>query len=210
MILKIDALHPEPERIAQAIQTLKQGGVVAYPTETFYALGADFSNDRAIARIFEIKGRSFQSPIALIAGNKEDLIKLTDHTPDVAERLMQAFWPGPLTLVFKAASRVSPLLTAGTGKIGVRISSHPVAQALASALGAPITATSANRSGQKECTTAEEVRQAIGGLPGLILDGNPTPGGKGSTFVDVTQNPPHLLREGVVSFDRLSLMFQVT
>ena len=205
MVIKIDAHRPQPELIERTAAILKKGGVIAYPTETFYALGVDSSNDQAIARIFEVKGRSFQSPIALIAGNEIQLSQITDQVPDSARRLMSAFWPGPLTLVFRAMGTTSSLLTAGTGKIGVRISSHAVAQALAFGLGVPITATSANRSGQRECITAEDVANEIGSHLDIILDGGPTPGGQGSTFLDVTQDPPRVLREGAISRKDLSL-----
>lgn len=199
-MIKIDARQPEPALIGQAAAILKKGGVIAYPTETFYALGADASNAQAIARIFEIKGRSFKSPIALIAGSENDLAQITDQIPDGARILMSVHWPGPLTLVFAAiTSPTASLLSAGTGKIGVRISSHPIAQALAHGLGVPITATSANRSGQKECITAGEVAAEIGPFLDMIIDGGPTPGGKGSTFLDVTQDPPYMLREGAIS-----------
>ncbi|MCX5827509.1 MAG: L-threonylcarbamoyladenylate synthase [Deltaproteobacteria bacterium] len=155
-------------------------------------------NEKAVDRIFEIKGRSFNHPIALIISKEDDLDLLTDNIPEEAKTLMAAFWPGPLTLIFKASPSVSPRLTAGTGKIGVRISSHPIAEALTVGLGRPITATSANLSGGRECATAEEVRGQMANMQLTVIDGGPTPGGKGSTFLDVTTDPPALLREGAI------------
>lgn len=198
-LIYIDPHDIAPSSIEKVVSILKAGGVVAFPTETFYGLAADATNEKAVDRIFEIKGRSFNNPIALIISKENDLDLLTDNIPEEAKKLMAAFWPGPLTLVFKASPSVSPRLTAGTGKIGVRISSHPIAQALAAGLGSPITATSANLSGTRECTTAEEVKGQITSDLVTIIDGGVTPGGKGSTFFDVTSDPPSILREGMIA-----------
>ena len=198
IIITIDPLDIAPSSIEKAVIILKAGGVIAFPTETFYGLAADATNEKAVDRIFEIKGRSFNNPVALIISEEDDLHLITDNIPEAAKKLMAAFWPGPLTLVFKASPSVSPRLTAGTGKIGVRISSHPIAHALASGLGRPITATSANLSGSPECTTAQEVFSQIGPHLGALIDGGDTPSGKGSTFLDVTSDPPAILREGMI------------
>lgn len=197
-IISIDPHNIAPSSIEKAITILEAGGVVAFPTETFYGLAADATNEKAVDRIFEIKGRSFNNPIALIISKENDLDLLADNIPEEAKKLMAAFWPGPLTLVFKASPSVSPRLTAGTGKIGIRISSHPIAHALAAGLGRPITATSANLSGGRECTTAEEVRGQMANAQLTVIDGGPTLGGRGSTFLDVTVDPLVLLREGAI------------
>ncbi len=198
-IIPIDPHNIAPSGIEKAVSILKAGGVVAFPTETFYGLAADAMDEKAVDLIFEIKGRSFNNPIALIISKADDLDLLTDNIPEEAKTLMAAFWPGPLTLVFKASPSVNPRLTAGTGKIGVRISSNPIAQVLAAGLGRPITATSANLSGGRECTTAEEVRGQMANRQLIIIDGGLTPGGRGSTFLDVTVDPPALLREGAIN-----------
>lgn len=197
-ILKIDPQQPEHERIHQAMLILQTGGVVAYPTETFYGLAVDAMNGAAIERIFQIKGRQFSNPIALIAGSQYEIGNLVTETPGAALRLMQAFWPGPLTLLFSASPVISPRLTAGTGKIGIRVSSHLIADNLANSLGGPVTATSANLSGAAECKTAGEVLASLSDQVDLIIDGGPTPGGKGSTFMDITTDPPACLREGAL------------
>ena len=202
-IIKVDPGRPEPDRITEAVAILKGGGVIAFPTETFYGLGADAGNERAVKQIFGIKGRDFRNPIPLIIGKKEDLSGLVEDIPALAETLMTRFWPGPLTLVFEASGRVNPGLTAGTGKIGIRISSHPVATALAEALGGPITATSANLSGKKECSSAGNVLDQIGGRLDGVIDGGLTAGGQGSTILDVTCDPPRILRHGAISAARL-------
>ena len=198
IIISIDPHDVAPSGIDKAVTILKAGGVVAFPTETFYGLAADAMNEKSIDRIFEIKGRSFNNPIALIISREDDLDLLTDNITEEAKTLMATFWPGPLTLVFQASSSISPRLTSGTGKIGARISSHPIAIALAAGLGRPITATSANLSGGRECTTAEEVRGQMVNMQLTVIDGGPTPGGRGSTFLDVTVDPPALLREGAI------------
>jgi L-threonylcarbamoyladenylate synthase len=198
-ILKADGSNSFETVLARAAAILAAGGVLAYPTETFYGLGADATNEKAIRKIYVIKGRNFSSPISVIIDKAEKLYPLVDEVPATAQKLMQAFWPGALTIVFKASAKIIPVLTAGTGKIGVRISSHPVACALAHALGGPLTATSANVSGTAECTTAADVLRQIGDKIDAVIDCGQTTGKKGSTIIDVTFHPPQILREGVIS-----------
>jgi L-threonylcarbamoyladenylate synthase len=197
-IITIDANHPDPALIARAVSILKNGGVIAYPTETFYGLGAHAGNDAAVERIFAIKGRSFSNPIALIMDKDEKLAELVKEVSPAAYKLMATFWPGALTLMFHASGRIIPRLTAGTGKIGIRVSSHPIAAALAKTLAFPITATSANLSGAGECSTAQEVIDSLGERIDALIDGGRTPGGGGSTVLDMTTDPPAMLREGVI------------
>lgn len=197
-VLKIDPENPDPSIIKAAVQILREGGVIAYPTETFYGLGADGFKDNAIEKIFLIKGRHKKSPIPVIIGEMNDLRDLVREIPEGASRLMNTFWPGALTLVFAASRNIQPRLTAGTGKLGIRISSHPIATALAKAHGHPITSTSANLSGARECTSAEEVITCMGERIDAVIDGGLTPGGSGSTIVDITAHPPVILREGVI------------
>jgi L-threonylcarbamoyladenylate synthase len=203
-ILNIDSQRPDDSMIAEASSILRSGGVVAYPTETFYGLGADGQNEEAIKKIFLIKGRNFKNPISVIVGNVNDVRGLVDEVPEIALHLMERFWPGALTIIFKASPDISDHLTAGTGKIGIRLSSHPIATALARKLGHPITATSANFSGNNECTSADEVIQGIGDQVDAVIDGGQTPGGLGSTIIDVTTDPPAILREGVIPKYKIS------
>jgi L-threonylcarbamoyladenylate synthase len=201
LLLKIDPRNPDAEKLAEAVRVLCEGGVVAFPTETFYGLGADARNETAVEKIFRIKGRNFRNPLSVIVANDRDVIPLVEEIPAAAKILMQTFWPGPLTLVFRASSSVLPRLTANTGKIGIRVSSHPLARLLAGGLGGPLTATSANLSGGPECFSADAVIRALGELPGSVIDGGETPGGAGSTILDVTIFPPRILREGAISGD---------
>ncbi len=199
-ILKIDPEKPEPDRIDEAVAILKSSGVIAFPTETFYGMGADARNEAAIEKIFGIKGRDFKNPILVVIGDLRHLDTFAAEIPEAARTLMARFWPGPLTLVFRASPSVSPMLTAGSGMIGVRLTSHPVATELSRRLGGPVTATSANLSGAPECSSADEVISQLEGRLDGIVDGGRTPGGKGSTIVDVTSCPPKLLREGMIPF----------
>ncbi len=200
LILKIDPVQPEADLISQAVAVLKDGGVIAYPTETFYGLGVDATNVKAVERLFAVKGRDFRNPIPVVIGNIAQLDQIVADVPPQAQELIARHWPGPLTLVFGAAPSLSASLTAGTGKIGVRVSSHPIARMLAGQLGGPLTSTSANRSGQNECVTAQEVMEKIGDNLDLIIDGGATLGGKGSTILDITQTPPVVLRTGVIDY----------
>ena len=200
LILKIDPVQPEADLISQAVAVLKDGGVIAYPTETFYGLGVDATNVKAVERLFAVKGRDFRNPIPVVIGNIAKLDQIVADVMPQAQELIARHWPGPLTLVFGAAPSLSASLTAGTGKIGVRVSSHPIARMLAGQLGGPLTSTSANRSGQNECVTAQEVMEKIGDNLDLIIDGGATLGGKGSTILDITQTPPVVLRTGVIDY----------
>ena len=198
-IIKIDPGHPEPDRIDEAVAVLKNGGVIAFPTETFYGLGADARNEAAIDKIFGIKGRDFKNPILVVIGDRGHLDAFAADIPEKARAIMGRFWPGPLTIVFRAAPSVSPKLTAGSGKIGIRLTSHPVAMAIAERLGGPLTATSANLSGAPECSSAAEVLSQLEGKLDGVVDGGQTPGGKGSTIIDITVIPEKILREGVIA-----------
>ena len=198
-VLKSDTDHSEENIISRAVEILADGGAIAYPTETFYGLGVDATNETAIQKIFIIKGRDFKNPIGLIIAQMDDVLPLVKEIPEAARRLMAAFWPGALTIIFAASDSVSPLLTAGTGKIGLRVSSHPIALKIVKELKKPLTATSANLSGAPECSRASDVIQQIGDKIDAIVDGGITQGEKASTLIDVTCTPPVILREGAIS-----------
>jgi len=182
---------------------MKKGGVIAYPTETFYGLGADVRNERALERLYAIKGREFDKAISIIIGSREDVPRFAQEVTPAAEILMDRFWPGALTLLFDAARDLSERLTAGTGKIGIRLSSNPIATLLAQNLSGAITATSANRSGQGECVSTREVIAAMSKSVDAVIDGGRTAGGAGSTIVDTTVDPPVVIREGSIPSSEL-------
>jgi len=200
-LLKIDPLKPDKETLTKISKILREGGIIAFPTETFYGLGVDARQEAAVEKIFRIKGRNVRNPVSVIVDSEEEVIPLVAEIPEAARFLMKKFWPGPLTLVFCAAPPVSSHLTGGTGKIGIRVSSHPIARLLAAGLAGPLTATSANLSGEPECSSAEAVIRTLGDLPDAVIDGGPTPGGSGSTILDVTVAPPRILREGAIPGD---------
>ena len=186
--------------LREAAGVVQGGGIVAFPTETFYGLGGWPLNERTLARIFDLKGRSTTgSPVLVLVRSRADLETLVADITPLAERLMTACWPGPLTLVFRASAGLPALLTAGTGTIGIRLSAHPDVQRLLEATGGMLTGTSANRSGSPPASTADEVRRFLGGGVDLILDGGPTSGGLPSTVVDTTVTPVRVLREGRVA-----------
>lgn len=189
--------------LEKAKQVLMSGGLVAFPTESFYGLAADPKDEGAIHRLFIIKKRQDDNPVLLLIPSQEALHQYVKGIPEIARRLIKIFWPGGLTMVFEASPDISPLLTAGTGKIGIRLSSHPVATELAQTIGGPITGTSANISGQPAPITAGDVLNSLGKEVDLILDGGETGGGRGSTILDVTFTPPRILRQGMVGLDQL-------
>lgn len=189
--------------IDKAAEVLLSGGVVAYPTESFYGLAVDVANESAVRRLFFIKKRPLDSPILILIPSADVLDKYVKHIPPVAFKLMDEFWPGGLTMVFDARPNISFLLTGGTKKIGIRLSSHRVATLLANALKAPVSGTSANISAMPPCKTAQEVLRSLGKNVDMILDDGETSGEKGSTLIDVTVEPPRILREGMISESRL-------
>jgi len=208
-VLKPDPEHSMDRILARAVEILAGGGIIAYPTETFYGLGADATNPKAIEKIFSVKGRDFKNPVALIIGRTDDIYPLVKDIPETARKLMAAFWPGALTMVFAASDTISPLLTAGSGKIGLRVSSHPLAREIVHQLKKPLTATSANQSGAPECSLASQVVQQIGDKIDAVLDGGKTGGEKASTIIDITCDPPVILREGAISKKTLKSYTQI-
>jgi L-threonylcarbamoyladenylate synthase len=189
--------------IQEAVCVIKGGGIVAFPTETYYGLAVDPFNEKSLNRLFEVKKRPFEKAILNLIDTQEKLFLFTENVEDAFLPLMARFWPGPLTLVVKAKAGISPMLACDNGTVGVRISSHPVAQTLCREMGQPITATSANLSGQKAAETAQEVAWQLGAGVDLIIDGGRTPGGKGSTIVGIENNKLKLIRDGVVDFAML-------
>jgi L-threonylcarbamoyladenylate synthase len=186
--------------IARAAARLRVGGIVAYPTETYYGLAVDPFNENALARLFQLKNRPAVKPVLVLVADRAQVDLLAGQITVTARHLMDRFWPGPLTLVLPARSGLSRFLTGGTGTVGLRLSPHPVAAALLQAFGAPLTATSANRSGQDPAVTAGEVRAAFASGVDLILDGGETPGKMGSTLVGVCGSRVTCIREGRISF----------
>lgn len=194
----------DTEGIQRAAGIILDGGVVAFPTETFYGLGADALNEGGVQKIFEAKGRKEDKPLLLLIADPSWVAGLVQEIPPHAQRLMERFWPGALTLVFAAAPHLPPAVTAHTGKVGVRLSSHPVAQALARAAGRAVTGTSANLSGRPGAVLPGEVLETLGAKIDALLDGGRTAGGPGSTVVDVSEAHPRIIRPGAIPEDDLA------
>ena len=184
--------------LGKAVEIFKNGGVIAYPTETFYGLGADPFNEKAVKRLFSLKGREKGKPIPLIIKDRAMLDAVAETVPPAAERLMKKYWPGPLTIIFKASRRLPSSVTGSTGPIGVRVSSGAAAKLLMNALSSPLTATSANPSGSPASASAKQVVDYFNGNIDLLIDGGTLQGSRGSTVVDVTGGEPRIVREGEV------------
>jgi L-threonylcarbamoyladenylate synthase len=171
---------------------------MAVPTDTFYALAANPFREAALSRIFALKQRAPEKPLLLLVDGPAMLGQLASEVPNTARRLMENFWPGPLTIVFPGQPQLPRLLTAGTGTVGVRQPRHDLVCRLITALGFPITGTSANRSGRPPLTKAAEVDRELGDEVDLILDAGECPGGRPSTIIDMSVSPPRLVRAGAV------------
>ncbi len=189
--------------IARAAEILRRGGLVAFPTETVYGLGGNGLDPQAAARIYAAKGRPSDSPLILHIASREELAPLVQEIPPAAQRLMEAYWPGPLTLIFRKSKVVPYETTGGLDTVAVRFPSHPAAQAMIRAAGLPVAAPSANLSGRPSPTTAQHVAEDMNGRIEMILDGGPVEIGLESTIIDVTGEIPLILRPGAISLEQL-------
>ncbi len=204
MLLSVNPDWPDAASIERAAEILRRGGLVAFPTETVYGLGANALDPAAIARIFAAKGRPANNPLIVHVADVASARELVADWPENAERLAAAFWPGPLTLVLRKSARVPDAVTAGLPAVGVRVPAHPVALALIRAANLPIAAPSANRSTELSPVSARHVERSLGERVDLILDGGPTRVGIESTVVDLTGARPRILRPGTIGAQALA------
>ncbi|MBS3757557.1 MAG: threonylcarbamoyl-AMP synthase [Desulfobacterales bacterium] len=202
-MVPIDPLDPDLSIIRNAAALIRDGGLVAFPTQSLYGIGADIYQPDSVSRVFHAKRRPKDKPISVLVGSESRLSDLASDVPEPAYRLMKRFWPGGLTIVFAAHPSVPSALTGNTGKIGVRLPAHPVAVALLDALDHPMTGTSANLSGHPGCSQISALALEVMSEMAIILDAGPLIGGAGSTVVDVTKRPPKVLREGGVSYPEI-------
>ena len=198
-----------PAEAELAAERIRSGRIVAYPTETFYGLGTDALSSPAVENLFILKGREPGKPIPVLVSDREMLEKIAVRIGRRAEILIQNFWPGPLTLIFPARKTLPANLTAGTGKIGARISSHPVALQICRRFGGPITTTSANPEGQAPSRSAVQVRRYFPAVLDLILEAGRLSGKKGSTVLDLTCHPAVLVREGEIPREELEVFLPI-
>lgn len=216
-IIKINPYKPEPAKIKLAVSILRRGGLVAFPTDTVYGLGADAENPRAVKKIFAVKKRPHTNPLPILIAEKSDLSKFVEIQPplpkgervrvrghsEIIKKLINKFWPGPLTLALGKKKIISDVVTAGKKTVGVRVPKNPVALALIRTLGRPIATTSANLANKPSPTTARGVKKYLNKKIELILDGGKTKLGVESTVLDCTTSPPTLLRPGAISKNML-------
>ena len=187
----------------RAVAILNDGGVVAFPTETYYGLAVDPLNPMALNYLFTLKQRDIAKPILTLVDDRESLSSLVHEIPIIYNQIMEKFWPGPLTLIFQAKINLPTLLTAGTSTIGVRQSSHPFARQLLRAFGRPVTATSANISGKDAAVDAYEVKAHFGDQIDMVFDGGRAPGILGSTIIGLDGVRLNLIREGVIPYEEI-------
>jgi L-threonylcarbamoyladenylate synthase len=196
------------EQIAEAVYVLRGGGLVAFPTDTVYGVGTCAFDAQAVERLYAAKERPPGKAIAILLARSQDVDLVAQEVPPVGRRLAAQFWPGPLTLVLARRAALPDVLASGGATVAVRVPDHPLARALISALAAPLAATSANLSGQPDPVSADEVLAQLGGRIDLVLDGGPCPGGKPSTVIDLTVQPPALLRPGPIEWRFLEKAWQ--
>ena len=203
-VIRVDPESPDRASIEEAAAVLRRGGLVAFPTETVYGLGANALDPAAVDRIFQAKERPAYNPLIAHVADAAGARQLAAEWPETAERLSQAFWPGPLTLVLPKRLEVPDAVTAGLPAVALRVPAHPVALALITAARIPVAAPSANRFTQLSPTTATHVVKGLGDRVDLVLDGGPTMVGIESTVVDLTGDAPVMLRPGIISLDEIS------
>lgn len=200
----VDRGQPDEARIAEAADILRAGGLVVFPTETVYGLGADGLNPVAIRRVYEVKQRPPLRPLTLMIAARETVAELAVDVPPEAWAVMEAFWPGPLTVVLWKSERVPPETVGGGDRVGLRFPAHPVPCALIRQAGVPLAAPSANRSGRPAPATAQAAQAELGEAVDLYLDAGPADSGVASTVLDLTVRPARLLRRGEVSREALA------
>jgi len=196
----------DPQAVARALETIRRGGLIVFPTDTVYGLAADPFNRQAVARLFAVKGRDANKAIAVLVGAAEQLDQVTRSFSESAGRLVERFWPGALTVVVPRHPDLPTELTAYP-TVGVRMPDHPFALRLLQATG-PLATTSANRSGGPNTVTAQEVQEQLGDQVDLVLDGGPCPGGVPSTVVDCTGSDVRILRQGAIPAGEIDRLFQ--
>ncbi len=208
-IVKINSETPEASLVRYAADQIRAGEVLGMPTDTFYGLAADPFNLRAVDRVYEIKSRSRHKPLSLLIESVEQAEELARPLPEEFHALAKKFWPGPLTIIVRAASRLPLKVTANTGNVALRIPSSAIPLAVVQAAGIAITATSANLSGESECTTADAVRDQLQDRISIIVDGGPSPREVASTIIDLTDEEARwkVIRAGAIPAQEISEFF---
>jgi len=201
--LRVDSLQPTREQLAPAASAIESGGIVAFPTDTFYGLAVDPRSSVAVRKLFQLKLRSGSQPLPLIADNIAQVVEHVGQFTPTAERLAKEYWPGALTLIIAASPALCAEVTGGTRTVAVRVPDHRVARALAHLAGHAVTATSANLSGFPPPANPDEVAARLGDGIDVLVDSGTSPGGLPSTIVDTTAVPPRLVRAGAIEWERV-------
>lgn len=207
-IVRINPKAPEMDVIRRAVEYIKAGEVIAYPTETIYGLGVDVFNEKAIKKLYKLKQRDYGLPIAILVSDIEMMAQVVGDVPESARQLMRSFWPGPLTICFPASKNISRSLTTNTGKIGVRISSHPVATAIVRELGKPLTTTSANLTSFPPSLNVKHITNYFKDKIPYIIDAGECEPTRGSTVVDVAEDTMAVIRDGSIPAEEVIKKFQ--
>lgn len=201
--LTINPQSPDEAALREAAHVIKNGGIAVYPTETVYGLAAVFNNEKALERLFAAKGRKESNPVLLLIESRKQLAGLAAEIPSEAMDLAKRWWPGPLTMLFKAHPSLSAYLKGDEGKVACRISSHAVAQQLVQLVGRPITSTSANLAGRASASCVADIPDALLAGVDVVIDAGATPGGLASTLLDVSARPFKIVREGAIPSGKL-------
>ncbi len=197
------------EQVERGVSVLKQGGIVAFPTDTVYGLGASANLHSAVERVYQIKKRPRNMALPLLLADISQIDEIAESVPPVAWLLARSFWPGALTMILPRSRAVPDIITAGGKTVALRIPAHPIPLALIEGLEAPVVGTSANLSGKPSPLTADEVRSQFGNNIDLVIDGGRCPGGRESTIVDVSGEQPVVLREGAISREELRRVCEI-
>ena len=208
-VIQIDPERPQHHLIEKAADVLKCGGVIGYPTETVYGIGCNALNSRAVDQVIQLKNRDRSKAMIIIAGDTVQVRELVKSIPEEAEKLIDNFWPGPLTIVFEASAQLKDFAFGKSKTIAIRIPDSRICMDLIKETGFPIISTSANISGQPPSTSAEQVIQYFGPQLDLIIDGGPSKETNPSTVVDTTRTPPRIVREGAISALEINTVLEV-
>jgi tRNA threonylcarbamoyl adenosine modification protein (Sua5/YciO/YrdC/YwlC family) len=204
---RINPIQPESEKIEEVVRLIQKGGVAAFPTDTVYGLGVDAENRKAVTRLYQAKNRSSTKPLVLFIAEKKKVSYFAQSISLKAKRLIREGWPGPLTLIFKAASFCPPALINEEGKVGIRFPAHPIPQGIIKKGKFPLATTSANISGKKSPLKLQEINRTLKNKIDLLIDGGESPLGKESTVIDVTGFSPRLIREGYLSWEKIKTLW---
>ncbi|OGQ47164.1 MAG: threonylcarbamoyl-AMP synthase [Deltaproteobacteria bacterium RIFCSPLOWO2_02_FULL_46_8] len=207
-IIQINPKVPDLKEVERAAAFIRAGEVVAYPTETIYGLGTDVLNKKAIKKIYDLKSRDYGLPISVLVSSTAMLKEIVDEIPERAKVLMRRFWPGSLTILFRVKNSFPKSLVTNTGKIGVRVSSHPIASALVAKVGKPLSTTSANRSGYPPSLNVKHIQKYFGDRLACIIDGGEAEPSRGSTVVDVADETMRIIRDGSIPAEEVIRCFQ--